>query len=65
VERAPVVLPDSAVRRCSNQSNEDHQAKLHPWLCVGEGCSAEEKESFVQYLLTKHQVFALSDSELI
>jgi len=40
------------------------QARLRPLLCVGEGCSTEERESFLQYLLTRHQVFTLSDIEL-
>ena len=42
----------------------DRQARPHPLLCVGEGCSTEERESFLQYLLTRHQVFTLSDIEL-
>ena len=34
---------------------------MYSLLCVGEGCSSEERESF---LLTMHQVFALSNGKL-
>jgi len=57
--------PNLVVRRCPSRPSEevDSQARLHPLLCIGEGCSTEERESFLHYLLTKYQVFALSDSE--
>ena len=62
----PEASSELVVRRCPiHPSKEvDSQARLRPLLCVGEGCSTEERESFLQYLLTRHHVFALSDSEL-
>ena len=66
VWKEPETSSDLVVRRCPSHPSEgmDHQVRLRPLLCVGEGCSTEERESFLQYLLTRHQVFALSDSEL-
>ena len=64
--KKPETSSDLVVRRCPSHPSEevDRQARLCPLLCVGESCSTEEREPFLQYLLTRHQVFALSDSEL-
>jgi len=53
------ILKSSKRRRGSS----DEMVRLRPVLSVDEGCTTEERV-ILKHLLTKHQVFASSDSEL-
>ena len=63
-EEAPV--PDAVVRMCVSQNSEvEHrQTELCSQISVGDVCTTEEKTRLFQLLMARHQVFALSDSEL-
>ena len=47
-----------------NSSEEQLQGRKNQQLNVGNECSSDERNSLLQLLLEKHQVFALSDEEL-
>ena len=48
---------------CTSQM-EHLQIELHSQLLIGDTCSTDEKDTLLQLLLMKHQVFALSVGEL-
>ena len=55
------------VARIGQGSEEDirhRQAKLKPQLVIGDVCSEEEQMMFTEFLLMKHNSFAMEDSEL-
>ena len=61
----PVQIAEAVVRLCHVEGNElrDRLEQLREQLQIGE-CSDKDKQALLQVLCSRHQVFALSDTEL-